>query len=382
MAATATADWARNDSLIAPAHLRTIDEPLPLDGGRSLSRYALNFETYGTLAADRANAVLICHSLTKDAHAAGRHTPEDERPGWWDAAIGPGKMLDTRRYFVICTDTLAAGRSTGPASDDPQTGAAYGPRFPVLTVRDMVAAQRQLLSMLGIERLHAVVGGCFGGQQALEWVIRYPGAVGSAVVITATPATSAHTIAIFSVMRHLIRADPAWQGGDYHGRSFPAAGLRAAVAAAVPLWMSREAMDDRFGRATVPGRGYAYTLDDEFAVEAFIARLADQARHELDPNGLMYLMRAVEYFDLERSYGGLDAAFAGVSSRMLFVSYRQDWRYPATETERMHRALLAAAGNSRHAVLDSDLGHGAFLFDAPGLAPAVKEFIECPAARS
>lgn len=380
MTGTAVRDWARNDSLIAPAHLHTIDEPLPLDCGRSLPTYTLNFETYGTLAADRGNVVLVCHSLTNHAHAAGRHTAGDKRPGWWDAAIGPGKMLDTRRYFVICTDTLAAGRSTGPASEDPQTGVAYGPRFPVLTVRDMVAAQRQLLTTLGIERLHAVIGGCFGGEQALQWAIRYPGAVGNAVVITTSPATSAHTIAIFSVMRNLIRADPAWQGGDYYGRSFPAAGLGAAVAAAVPLWMSREAMDNRFGRATVPGRGYAYTLDDEFAVEAFIARLTEQARHELDPNGLMYLMRAEEYFDLGHSYGGLDAAFAGVSSRMLFVSYRQDWRYPAAETERMHRALIAAGGDSRHAVLDSSLGHGAFIYDLPGLAPAVKQFIERPAA--
>lgn len=379
---TAVRDWSRNDSLIAPSHLATIDEPLPLDCGRSLPAYTLNFETYGTLAADRGNAVLVCHSLTKDAHAAGRHAAGDKRPGWWDAAIGPGKMIDTRRYFVICTDTLAAGRSTGPVSEDPQTGAAYGLRFPVLTIRDMVAAQRQLLATLGIEHLHAVIGGCFGGQQAIEWAIRYPEAVGSAVAITTTPATSAHTIAIFSVMRHLIRGDPGWQGGDYYGKSFPAAGLRAAVAAAVPLWMSREAMDSRFGRATVPGRGYAYTLDDEFAVESFIARLADQARHVLDPNGLMYLMRAEEYFDLERTFGGLAAAFAGVSPRMLFVSYRQDWRYPAAETERMHRALLAAGGDSRHAVLDSSLGHGAFLYDTSGLAPAVKEFIEHPAARS
>ncbi|HEY3953814.1 MAG TPA: homoserine O-acetyltransferase [Streptosporangiaceae bacterium] len=381
MAGTAVREWQRNDALIAPAHQLAIDQPLPLDCGRSLPRYTLNFETYGTLAADRGNAVLVCHSLTKDAHAAGRHTPGDQRPGWWDAAIGPGKMLDTSRYFVICIDTLAAGRSTGPASDDPQTGAPYGTRFPVLTVRDMVAAQRQLLGALGIERLHAVIGGCFGGQQALEWAIRHPDLVGSAVVITTTPATSAHSIAIFSVMRNLIRADPAWRGGDYYGKSFPDAGLRAAVAAAVPLWMSREAMDIRFGRATLPDSGYAYTLDDEFTVEAFIARLADQARHVLDPNGLMYLMRAVEYFDLERSYGGLDAAFAGVSSRLLFVSYRRDWRYPAAETELMHRAVRAAGGDSRHVMFDSSLGHGAFLFDVPGLAAEVGGFIERPAAR-
>jgi homoserine O-acetyltransferase len=193
------------------------------------------------------------------------------------------------------------------------------------------------------------------------------------VVITTTPATSAHSIAIFAVMRRLIRADPAWNGGDYYGKSFPASGLGNAVAAATPLWMSAEAMDSRFGRA---GNPYQYSLDAEFDVEAFIDRLADQAVHVLDPNGLMYLTRAVEYFDLERSYGSLERALAPVSADVLFVSYRRDWRYPAEQTERMHRALLTAGGRSRHVVLDSPMGHGAFLFDVPGLAAEVSAFLD------
>jgi homoserine O-acetyltransferase/O-succinyltransferase len=335
----------------------------------------VNFETYGTLSAARDNAILVCHSLTSRAHAAGRHAPEDPQPGWWDAAIGPGKMLDTTRYFVICADTLGAGQSTGPASPDPETGRRYGIRFPVITVRDMVRAQHRLVQRLGIERLHGVIGGCLGGQQALEWAIAYPAMVANAVVITTTPATSAHSIAIFSVMRHLIRADPDWQGGDYYGRSFPAAGLNAAVAAAVPLWMSREAMEARFGRRS---SGYRYTLGPEFEVEAFIGRLVAQARHELDPNGLMYLMRAVEYFDLEREYGSLEAAFKPVSARTMFVSYRQDWRYPAAEAERMRAAMTAAGGDARHLVLDSAMGHGAFLYEVGGLAPRVSGFLDAP----
>jgi homoserine O-acetyltransferase len=195
------------------------------------------------------------------------------------------------------------------------------------------------------------------------------------VVITTTPATSAHSIAIFAVMRRLIRGDPAWRGGDYYGESFPAAGLGAAVAAAVPLWMSPEAIQARFGRRTTALAGRGYTLDAEFEVESFIARLAAQAGQQLDPNGLMYLTRAVEYFDLEREYGRLDQALAPVSARVLFLSYRSDWRYPAAETDRMHRALLAAGGRSRHVVLHSGLGHGAFLFDVAGLAAAVAGFI-------
>ena len=366
-----------NPALVAPPHTMRIAEPLALDCGQVLPGHTVSFETYGTLAPARDNAILVCHSLTKGAHAAGRHAAGEPHPGWWDAAIGPGKLLDTNRYFVICAETLAAGRSTGPASPDPATGRPYGLRFPVVTVRDMVNAQHQLVARLGIERLHAVIGGCFGGQQVIEWAIQHPGQVGNAVVITTTPATSAHSIAIFTVMRRLIRGDPAWNGGDYYGESFPAAGLGAAIAAAVPLWMSAEAMDARFGRRPA-GHGPAgrrYTLDAEFEVEAFIARLAAQAGHQLDPNSLMYLTRAVEYFDLEREYGALGQALAPVSARVLFLSYRRDWRYPAAETDRMHQALLAAGGRSRHVVLDSDLGHGAFLFDVAGLAATVADFL-------
>src|SRR5712691_5612236 len=386
-----------NPALVAPPHTLRITEPLALECGHVLPGHSVSFETYGTLAAARDNAVLVCHSLTKGAHAAGRHAAGDPRPGWWDAAIGPGKLLDTDRYFVICADTLAAGRSTGPASPDPATGKPYGIRFPVVTVRDMVNAQHQLVARLGIERLHAVIGGCFGGQQAIEWAIQHPDQVGNAVVITTTPATSAHSIAIFAVMRRLIRGDPAWNGGNYYGESFPAAGLGAAIAAAVPLWMSAEAMDARFGRRPAdpgpadpgpadpgpagPGRapadpaGRRYTLDTEFEVESFIARLAAQAGHQLDPNSLMYLTRAVEYFDLEREDGRLEQALAPVSARVLFLSYRRDWRYPAAETDRMHQALLAAGRDSRHVVLDSGLGHGAFLFDVAGLAATVADFV-------
>lgn len=419
-----------NPSLVAPVRTLRISAPLALDCGAVLDGHTVSFETYGTLSAARDNAILVCHSLTKGAHAAGRLAEGDRRPGWWDAAIGPGRMLDTDRYFVICAETLAAGMSTGPASADPATGRPYGLRFPVVTVRDMVNAQRQFVAGLGIERLHAVIGGCFGGQQATEWAICHPAMVGNAVVITTTPATSAHSIAIFAVMRRLIRADPAWNGGDYYGKSFPASGLGNAVAAAIPLWMSAEAMDARFGRAasaadaarpdadrvrraasiaggpagkrTAPfgpgdttvmtgstlggesggrspgqdGDTYRYSLDAEFEVEAFIGRLADQAVHVLDPNGLMYLTRAVEYFDLARSYGSLERALAPVSADVLFVSYRRDWRYPAEETERMHRALLAVGGQSRHLVLDSPLGHGAFLFDVPGLTAEVAAFLD------
>jgi len=376
------AAWLDNPGLIAPPHQVRLSAPLVLDCGRTLPGAIVNFETYGTLSPRRDNAILVCHSLTHRAHAAGRRAPGDARPGWWHGAIGPGKLLDTNRYFVICADALAAGGSTRPASVEEATGRRYAMRFPVITVRDMVNLQHLLIERLGIARLHAVIGGCLGGQQAIEWAICHPEVIQNAVVITTTPATSAHSIAIFAVMRHLIRADPDWRAGDYYGTSFPRAGLNAAVAAAVPLWMSREAMEQRFGRRTASHKEheeeatYSYTLESEFEVESFIDALVARARHELDPNGLMYLMRAVEYFDLEHEYGDLAQAFKPVTARVLFVSYRRDWRYPAAETDRMHRALAAAGGDSRHRVLDSQLGHGAFLFDVPGLAAEVTSFLD------
>jgi homoserine O-acetyltransferase len=352
----------------------TIAEPLPLACGQHLPSLTVSFETYGTLSPRRDNAVLVCHSLTSDAHAAGPRSA-GQRPGWWDAAIGPGKMLDTDRFFVVCCDALAAGHSTGPASLNPATGRPYALGFPVVTVSDMVAAQRRLLGRLDIGGLHAVIGGCLGGQQALQWAIRYPEMVGNAVVITTTPATSAHTIAIFSVMRHLIRSDPAWRGGDYYDGEFPRQGLSSALAAGVPLWMSRTAMEARFGRRLGAAEGPLYRLDGEFEAELFVAGIAAHARHDIDPNGLMYLMRAVEYFDLEREYGGLEMAVAPVRARVLFVSYRGDWRYPPAEAERIHRAVCATGGQSRHVVLNSPLGHGAFLYDVPGLAREVRPFL-------
>lgn len=365
-----------------------IDEPLHLAGGQRLTGYTLSYETYGRLSAERDNAILVCHSLTKDAHAASVGDDSGRGPGWWDAAIGPGKMLDTDRYFVISSDALGAGGSTGPASINPATGKPYGLGFPVVTVRDMVIAQRHLVECLGIDCLHAVIGGCLGGQQAIQWAISHSGAVRNAIVIATTPATSAHTIAIFAVLRRLIRSDPAWNGGDYYTGSPPLRGLGNAVAAGVPLWMSRGAMEARFGHPPRSAPERAYSLDPEFEVETFIEQIAERARTETDANSFMYLMRAVEYFDLEREYGSLEDALAGVTARILFISYDGDWRYPAGETERLHRVLRAAGRQSSHLTLGSPLGHGAFLYDVAGLVRVVDRFLAgarspgIPAARS
>ncbi|RLU90419.1 homoserine O-acetyltransferase [Streptomyces griseocarneus] len=353
--------------------------PLPLASGLELRAYDIAYETYGRLAPDGGNAVLVCHSLTKGSHAAGRHTPLDAQPGWWDAAIGPGRMLDTDRYFVICADVLAGGGSTGPASTDPATGRPYGTTFPVVTIEDMVDAQYRLVESLGITRLHAVVGGCFGGQQAIQWAISHPDAVRNAVVIGTAPDTSPHTVAIFSVMRHLIRSDPHYADGDYYGGPGPVQGLGSALVAAVPLWMSRDAMRQRFARRTIGGLGLRHTLRPEFEVEAFLDRIAHQQQPAIDPNALLYLMRAEEYFDLPGRYGSLEAALEPVTARTLFVSYASDWRYPPEETDAMHQVLLRQGTYSRHAVLDSALGHGGFIYEVPTLAREVQPFLDAGA---
>jgi homoserine O-acetyltransferase len=353
-----------NPDLCAPARQLTIPGPLALSCGSVLSGYRIAFETYGTLSPDRDNAVLVCHSLTKGAHAAGRHPEAPQAKGWWDEAIGPGRLIDTNRYFVI----------SGPASRDPDTGRPYGLRFPVVTVRDMAAAQAQMLDLLKIDSLSLAIGGCFGGQQVLHLAIDHPLRVRKAVVITTTPSTSAHSIAIFAVMRHLIRSDPDWRGGDYYDGPFPIQGLNAAIAAAIPLWMSKETMDVRFGRARTDSSA-GYSLGDVFAVEQFIRSLSSHIRPAIDPDSLIYLTRAVEYFDLAADYGDLETALSNIRARTMFVSYRGDWRYPAAETATMNRLMTDAGLDSSHVIVDSATGHGGFLFDVGGLSRALSGFL-------
>ncbi len=346
-----------------------VDRALSLDSGARLPSFDIAYETWGTLSPARDNVVLVCHSLTKTAHAA-RGAPGD-RPGWWDAAIGPGRMLDTDRWFVVCTDTLAAGGSTGPQHIDPHTGRRYGGRFPVVTVRDMVRAQQAVLAQWGVERLHCVLGGCFGGQQAVQWAVTFPDRVQRQVAIAVTPDTSAHSIAIFAVMRNLIRSDPAWRGGDYPPDTPPRDGLNRAIAAAVPLWMSREAMQSKFGRR---GDAPGYTLDAEFEVEKFLQNMATRSSHGIDANNLLYLTRAVEYFDL----GELRTALSGVTAQSLFISYRSDWRYPSQEVDRLHRELAGTGRRSQHRVVDNALGHGGFMLDVDDFAGDVTALLDRP----
>ena len=361
--------------IVAP-RTATLPGPFRLDGGGVLGNVEVAYEEYGPPDAERRGTVLVCHGLTTDAHAAGRHTWIDRSAGWWDAAIGPGKAVDTDRYRVLCANVLGgAGGTTGPGSRDPRTGRPFGLRFPVVTVGDMVAVQAALADHLGIGRFHAVVGGCLGGFQALEWMARFPERLERAVVISATPRTSAHNLAFFEVLRQAITRDPRFAGGDYYGGELPADGLALAAMFGAVVWLGRETMERKFGVTLLEGTKPRFTLGPEFTAQAFLAQIAENAPARLDPNSFIYLTRATDYFDLARDAGSLAAALAGFRGRTLLVSYASDWRYPPSDVEEIRVALEANGAPVRHETLESDFGHGAFVYDVDGVGDLLKRFL-------
>ncbi len=349
--------------------------PLLLDSGKMLPEFSLNYQVYGTLNEDCSNAILVFHPFTKNAHLAGTYTDAGAETGWWDKLVGAGKPLDTNRFFIVCSNVLGgSGGSTGPASINPLTGSHYAMDFPVITIGDMVHAQKYLMEFLGIEKWGGIIGGCFGGEQALEWMARYPEAVNSAVVISTTPSTSAHTIALSTVMRNLICSDPHWNEGNYYGKTFPVTGLTQSILSALPIWMSREAMELKFGRKRITDDKTLFTFNPDFEVEKFMAEMGAKARKEFDPNSLLYLSKAAEYFDIPYYYGSLETAFEKVSCPVLFISYKSDWRYPPQEVDRLHAALINLGKESKHLVVDHPFGHGAFVFDPAGFSEQLTRF--------
>ncbi len=335
----------------------------------------VGFESYGTLSPSKDNAVLLLHGLTSDRHAAGPPWHAGGRPGWWDCAIGPGRALDTDRFCVICVGVLGGTDGTGPGSIAPETGRPYGLRFPVVTIGDMVSAQAGLLDLLGISRLHAMVGGCMGGNQVLEWLCRHPARTGRAVVISATPRVSTHTLALWSVLRAAAMSDPAWNGGDYYDRAAPDAGMGLLATIGVLFWMTRATLDAKFGLRTGGDVPVRPTLEPQFAVEHFLRAVHANAAGRLDANTLIYLTRAMDLFDLTRDGTPLSEHLAGVRDPVLLVSYRHDWRYPPEEMAEIEQALAQAGAPCRHVTLDNAGGHGAFLFDFASLAPILADFM-------
>lgn len=344
-----------------------IDVPLLLDCGRRIEAYDLVYETYGELNDAADNAVLICHALSGDHHAAGRHRPEDRKPGWWDTAIGPGKPIDTDRFFVVCVNNLGGCKgSTGPLSVNPETDQPYGPDFPILTVRDWVNSQHALMRHLGIARWAAVTGGSLGGMQVMQWAISYPEAIAHAVVIAAAPKLSAQNIAFNEVARQAIITDPDFHDGRYaeHG-TIPRRGLMLARMLGHITYLSDDAMRAKFGRELRSGR-VQYGFDVEFQVESYLRYQGTSFVDRFDANTYLLMTKALDYFDPAADAGDdLATALEPATARFLVVSFTSDWRFPPTRSREIVRALLAGGKSVSYAEVEAHQGHDAFLMPIP-----------------
>lgn len=352
------------------------NSPIKLQSGKILDSFDIAYETYGNLNSAKDNAILICHGLTSDAHVAGEGDVTGSRKGWWEAAVGPDKPFDTNKYFVICSNVLGGcGGSTGPSSINVATKSPYGLKFPVVTISDMVNAQARLADRLGIDTFHAVVGGCFGGFQVLEWMRSYTRRIRNAIVISATPRTTTHNLGLWEVIRQAIIRDPDFNGGDYYGKKMPASGMALAQMFGIMIWMDRKVMRDRFGLKLTNDREPSYTLEPEFQFQAFIHDIGKNAVGRFDPNSLIYLTKAMDYFDLTHNRGSLAEVFRNLQCRTLLIGYRTDWRYPPEEMAEISEALSANRKPNELRVLDSNFGHGAFMYDSSGALNIIREFM-------
>ncbi len=359
------------------------DQPLHLDCDRLLAPFEISYNTYGTLNADKSNAILVCHALTMDQHVCNRH-PITGKPGWWLPMIGPGRPIDTNRFFIICTNILGGCLgSTGPSSVDPATGKPYGLNFPVITIGDMVDAQVRLIDRLGIKQLFSVVGGSMGGMQVLEWAARHKERVYSAIPIATAAWHSAQNIAFHEVGRQAVMADPDWRGGRYgeFGIS-PRNGLSVARMAAHITYLSEEALQDKFGRSLQRGDTKTFSFDADFQVESYLRHQGSTFVDRFDANSYLYITRAMDYFDLKSEYGGILAnAFRGTETRFCVISFTSDWLYPTRESRAIVQALNAVAANVSFVEIESSKGHDAFLLDEPELFATVAGFVNAAAER-
>jgi homoserine O-acetyltransferase len=361
-------------------------EPLPLDGGQSLTQVDVAYEAYGTLNAAGDNAVLICHATTGDQYVASQH-PITGKPGWWDKMVGPGKPIDTNRFYVVCPNVLGSCMgTTGPGSLAPD-GQPYGLRFPVITIRDMVRAHVALLGQLGVKRLHAVVGGSMGGMQALSLSVNWPDLVERVLVIAATAAMPVQNIAFQEVGRQAITADPDWQGGDYYttGKS-PDAGLAVARMAAHITYLSEETLSAKFGRRLQDRETKSFGFDADFQVESYLRYQGTSFTGRFDANSYLYITRAMSYFDLTDHHGTLHSGpvehaarlasvFGRATARFCLVSFDTDWLYPTHESRKIAHALNAAGLPVSFMEIAAPYGHDSFLLDVPALDRVVAGFL-------
>lgn len=374
-----TGAWRPGDDQGRRRFVRLADDrPFVLEGGGDLRDIDVAFETWGELADDRSNAVLVCHALTGDSHAAGRLEPGHPSPGWWDALIGPGRALDTDRLFVVCVNVLGGCQgTTGPASPHPDDGRPYGSRFPVVSVRDMVRTQAGVADALGIATWLSVVGGSMGGMQVLEWGAMYPDRVRSLGAICTTAAASAEQIAWSSIGRRAVLLDPAWRGGDYYDAApgeGPHRGLATARALAQVTYRSEEVYDQRFDRALVDPLD-RFSLDQRFQVEGYLDYHGAKLVRRFDANSYLLLNKAMDLHDLGRARGGVGRALRRIRGPVLNVSISSDRLYPPHLQRRTHDALVAAGRPSELHVIDSPQGHDGFLLETDAVGERLVDFL-------
>jgi homoserine O-acetyltransferase/O-succinyltransferase len=353
------------------------EEPFVFENGASIPSLTIRYETYGRLNPSGDNAILVCHALSGDHHCAGVHSIRDDKPGWWNNLVGPGKPLDTGKWFVVCSNCLGGCvGSTGPTSINPKTGTPYHLDFPQLTIRDMVRAQKKLLDSLGVKKLYAGIGGSMGGMQILQWMIDYPDYIERVVALATTARHSAQAIAFNEVGRCAIMQDPGWNGGRYEHGKGPNIGLSVARMMAHITYLSDQSMEEKFGRSrTEPDNTEKKPFGTEFEVESYLHHQGQSFINRFDANTYLYFTKALDRFDLYAPTGKLEDTFSGVRSRVLSVGFTSDWLYPPEQNRELVHALLRAGKKVTYAQLDMKLGHDSFLVHAPQLYDLVSGFL-------
>lgn len=359
------------------------DQPLRLDAGPELSPFQVAYETYGTLNAQKTNAILVCHALTGDQHVASPN-PTSGKPGWWESMVGPGKTIDTNHFFVVCSNVIGGcAGSTGPASDNPGTGKPYGLDLPLITIRDMVRAQAMLMDHLGVARLFGVIGGSMGGMQALEWAASFPERVETAIIIASGARHSAQNIAFHEVGRQAILADPDWAGGRYLDQNqVPRKGLSVARMAAHITYLSEAALHRKFGRNLQDRTAPTFSFEADFQIESYLRHQGMTFVERFDANSYLYMTRAMDYFDLVADHDErLADAFADTRTRFCILSFSSDWLFPTEESRALVHALNAAGASVSFVEVQTDKGHDAFLLDEPEMFDAIGGFVRSAARR-
>ncbi len=361
--------------LVSPKDFHS-STPFEFQGGQKISEFTLRYETYGTLNAARDNVVLVAHALTGDHHCAGVHSLNDRKTGWWNSMIGPGKPIDTNRFFVLCANCIGGCQgSTGPKSVNPDTGKPYNLSFPFVTVRDMVKSQKILLDSLGIRELYAAIGGSMGGMQVLQWAIEYPEYVRRIIPMATTWRQNAQAMAFDEVGRQAIMQDPEWDEGNYDENKGPNVGLAIARMMAHITYLSDRSMNRKFGRKRQDGDSNRYSFDIEFEVESYLKHQALSFINRFDANTYLYFTRALGYFDLASAYGSLDKAFQNLKCRALSVGFTTDWLFPPSQNREIVLAMLRQGVEASYSELDIDLGHDSFLIESEELFNLVRDFL-------